>query len=217
MPHSNAIQALLERQRAYFTAGHTLPISSRLQALTRLEEAILRREEDLYRALQADLGKSPTESFLCEVGLTLSELRYVRRHLKSWSRGRRVPPSPAQFPGRCRIQPEPYGVVLILSPWNYPVLLTLEPLIGALAAGNCCVVKPSAYSPPHLRRPGRPVGGGLPRPPAPRPWCRGPAGEPESAGAALRLYLLHRQPVGGPGGDGQGRPPPDPGDPGAGG
>ena len=147
MPHSNAIQALLERQRAYFAAGHTLPLSSRLQALTRLEEAILRREEDLYRALQADLGKSPTESFLCEVGLTLSELRYVRRHLKSWSRGRRVPPSPAQFPGRCRIQPEPYGVVLILSPWNYPVLLTLEPLIGALAAGNCCVVKPSAYSP----------------------------------------------------------------------
>ncbi len=147
MPSEETIRAVLEGQRAYFAQGNTLPVHSRIQALDRLERAILSHEEDLYRALQADLGKSSTESYLCEVGLTLSELRYVRRHVKSWSRKRRVRPALAQFPGQCFTLQEPYGVVLILSPWNYPVLLTLEPLIGALAAGNCAVVKPSAYSP----------------------------------------------------------------------
>ena len=147
MPTQEAIQALLGRQRAYFAGGGTLPVPARIRALERLEQALLAHEEDLYQALRADLGKSRTESYLCEVGLTLSELRYVRRHVKAWSRRRPALPSLAQFPGRCFLQPEPYGVVLILSPWNYPVLLTLEPLIGALAAGNCAVVKPSAYSP----------------------------------------------------------------------
>ena len=147
MPTEQAIQALLEQQRAHFFSGRTLPVQARIQALDRLEQAILDHEEDLYRALQDDLGKSRMEAFLCEISLTLSELRYVRRHVKGWSRRRPVLPSLAQFPGRCSVLPEPYGVVLILSPWNYPVLLTLEPLIGALAAGNCAVVKPSAYSP----------------------------------------------------------------------
>ena len=147
MPTQEAIQALLGRQRAYFAGGGTLPVPARIRALERLEQALLAHEEDLYQALRADLGKSRTESYLCEVGLTLSELRYVRRHVKAWSRRRPALPSLAQLPGRCFLQPEPYGVVLILSPWNYPVLLTLEPLIGALAAGNCAVVKPSAYSP----------------------------------------------------------------------
>ena len=147
MPTQEAIQALLGRQRAYFAGGGTLPVPARIRALERLEQALLAHEEDLYQALRADLGKSRMESYLCEVGLTLSELRYVRRHVKAWSRRRPALPSLAQLPGRCFLQPEPYGVVLILSPWNYPVLLTLEPLIGALAAGNCAVVKPSAYSP----------------------------------------------------------------------
>ena len=146
MPTEQAIQALLEQQRAHFFSGRTLPVQARIQALDRLEQAILDHEEDLYQALQADLGKSRMEAFLCEISLTLSELRYVRRHVKGWSRRRPVLPSLAQFPGRCSVLAEPYGVVLILSPWNYPVLLTLEPLIGAIAAGNCAVVKPSAYS-----------------------------------------------------------------------
>ena len=141
------IQSLIHQQRDYFQSGKTRPVQARIQALERLESAILHHEDDLYRALKTDLGKSPTESFLCEVGMTLSELRYVKKHVKAWSRKKTVLPSPAQLPGRCFIQPEPYGVTLILSPWNYPVLLTLEPLIGALAAGNCVVVKPSAYSP----------------------------------------------------------------------
>ena len=162
MPTEQAIQALLEQQRAHFFSGRTLPVQARIQALDRLEQAILDHEEDLYRALQADLGKSRMEAFLCEISLTLSELRYVRRHVKGWSRRRPVLPSLAQFPGRCSVLPEPYGVVLILSPWNYPVLLTLEPLIGALAAGNCAVVKPSAYSPHTSAVLAALIGGALP-------------------------------------------------------
>ena len=116
MPTQEAIQALLGRQRAYFAGGGTLPVPARIRALERLEQALLAHEEDLYQALRADLGKSRTESYLCEVGLTLSELRYVRRHVKAWSRRRPALPSLAQLPGRCFLQPEPYGVVLILSP-----------------------------------------------------------------------------------------------------
>ena len=142
MPTEQAIQALLEQQRAHFFSGRTLRVQARIQALDRLEQAILDHEEDLYRALQADLGKSRMEAFLCEISLTLSELRYVRRHVKGWSRRRPVLPSLAQFPGRCSVLPEPYGVTLILSPWNYPVLLTLEPLIGeALPPEHAAVVE----------------------------------------------------------------------------
>ena len=141
------MRGILEEQRAWFNEGNTLPVAARLEALDRLERAILRHEQDLYRALKADLGKSQMEAYMCEVGLTLSELRYVRKHTRVWSRDRRVLTPLAQFPAKSFTVQEPYGVVLILSPWNYPVLLTLEPLIGALAAGNCCVVKPSAYSP----------------------------------------------------------------------
>ena len=141
------LEKLVERQRAYFAEGKTLSVDMRLQALERLEKALREGEEELCRALKADLGKSRIESYMCEVGLTLSELGYVRRHLRSWSRNKRVRTPLAQFHARSFTVQEPYGVVLVMSPWNYPVLLTLEPLIGALAAGNCCVVKPSAYSP----------------------------------------------------------------------
>ncbi len=138
---------ILAKQRKFFGTGKTFDISFRVKALIRLEKAILKYEEKLYKALKADLGKSQAESYMCEVGLTLSELRFVRKRVELWSRDRRVPTPLAQFHGKSFTVQEPYGVVLIMSPWNYPVLLTLEPLIGALAAGNCCVVKPSAYSP----------------------------------------------------------------------
>lgn len=140
-------EELVKKQRSYFRTGRTLSVRYRAEALDRLERAILRYEPELYRALASDLGKSRAEAYMCEVGLTLSELRYVRKHLRRWSRDRRVRTPLAQFHGKSFTVQEPYGVVLIMSPWNYPVLLTLEPLVGALAAGNCCVVKPSAYSP----------------------------------------------------------------------
>ena len=141
------LEKLVEKQRAYFAEGKTLPVQERIRALERLGQALKSSEAELCRALRADLGKSRTESYMCEIGLTLSELEYVKKHLRSWSKDRRVRTPLSQFHARSFTVQEPYGVVLVMSPWNYPVLLTLEPLIGALAAGNCCVVKPSAYSP----------------------------------------------------------------------
>ena len=141
------IEEIVKKQRMYFAEGRTLEIGQRMEALNRLEQGILNCEQELYAALKKDLGKSRAESYMCEVGLTLSELRFVKRHVRKWSREKRVLTPLAQFHAKSFMVQEPYGVVLIMSPWNYPVLLTLEPLIGALAAGNCCVLKPSAYSP----------------------------------------------------------------------
>ena len=141
------IQALIAAQRSYFSTGATLSLSARRNALRRLREAIKAHEGDICAALRADLNKSSTESYMCEIGLTLSELSFVEKRLGRWMGDRPHLTPLAQFPARSFTVQEPYGVVLIMSPWNYPFLLTISPLIGAIAAGNCCVVKPSAYSP----------------------------------------------------------------------
>lgn len=143
---SNAEQ-IVARQRAYFATGATLPTFFRRQALDALRASILRHENDVNDALMQDLGKSPSETYMCETGMTLAELSYMRSHLSRWARRRHVLSPLAQFPSDSFTVREPYGVTLILSPWNYPFMLCMEPLIGALAAGNCCVLKPSAYSP----------------------------------------------------------------------
>lgn len=98
-------------------------------------------------ALQADLGKSASESYMCEVGIVLSEISYMLKHVRSYAREKRVRTPLAQYVSRSYVKPSPYGVVLIMSPWNYPFMLTLDPLVDALAAGNTAVIKPSAYSP----------------------------------------------------------------------
>ena len=141
------VQALTLAQRAYFQTGATLPLSARREALRRLRGAVRAHEARITAALRADLGKSPTESYMCEVGMVLSELSFAEKHLRSWMRDEPRPTPLAQFPARSFTAAEPYGVTLIMSPWNYPFLLTIGPLVGAVAAGNCCVVKPSAYSP----------------------------------------------------------------------
>ena len=141
------IQALVSAQRTFFQTGAILPLAARRAALEKLFRAIQNHERDIAAALAADLNKSPAESYMCEIGITLSELRYIRRHLGRWARDRQVPTPLSQFPAKSFTVCDPYGVVLIMSPWNYPFLLTMEPLIGAIAAGNCCIVKPSAYSP----------------------------------------------------------------------
>ena len=141
------IQELVSAQRAFFRTGATRELSFRKEALAKLKGAIQAREGELLAALRADLGKSDAEGYLCEVGLTLAELSFAERHLARWARERRVGTPLALFPARSTLITEPYGVALIMSPWNYPLLLTLDPLIGAIAAGNCCVVKPSAYAP----------------------------------------------------------------------
>lgn len=141
------IRGIVELQRRYFGSGVTMDLQGRLDALDRLHEMILKYEDEIHEALHLDLGKSDAESYMCETGMTLSELSYVRRHLAGWVRPKRVRTPLSQFHAKSFTVQEPYGVVLIMSPWNYPFMLCMEPLIGAIAAGNCCVLKPSAYSP----------------------------------------------------------------------
>ena len=140
------IRQILEKQHRFFQEGATLPVSFRLSQLQKLKDGIRRYEEKLDQALEADLGKSRMESYMCEIGLTLSELTWMQKHLRSLVREKRVVTPLAQFAARSFRSPSPYGTVLIMSPWNYPVLLTLEPLIDAIAAGNTVVIKPSAYA-----------------------------------------------------------------------
>ena len=143
------IRQILEKQHRLFQEGATLPVSFRLSQLQKLKDGIRRYEEKLDQALEADLGKSRMESYMCEIGLTLSELTWMQKHLRSLVREKRVATPLAQFAARSFRSPspyQPYGTVLVMSPWNYPVLLTLEPLIDAIAAGNTVVIKPSAYA-----------------------------------------------------------------------
>ena len=141
------IESIVSTQRAYFAQGETLDVAFRKAALRKLRDAILAHESDINTALYKDLNKSASESYMCEVGMTLAELNYVLAHVDRWAKKHYVLSPLAQFHARSFTVHNPYGVVLIMSPWNYPFMLTLEPLIGALAAGNCCVVKPSAYAP----------------------------------------------------------------------
>ncbi len=141
------ITATVEGCRAHFATGATIPLKARLAALKSLERAIAAHEAEILAALERDLGKSATEAYMCEVGTTLAELRYQIRHVRRWCARHRVPTPLSSFPGTSFTIAEPYGTVLIMSPWNYPFMLTMEPLAGALAAGNACVVKPSAYAP----------------------------------------------------------------------
>lgn len=141
------INALVSKQKEYFGSGMTRPYAFRKEMLSRLALALEKWEEPLLAALEEDLGKHRSEGYMCEVGLVQDELRFCRRRLKGWMRDKYVMPAVAQMPSVCKVGAEPYGEVLIVSPWNYPVLLTLEPLIGAVAAGNTVVIKPSSYSP----------------------------------------------------------------------
>ena len=141
------IKDILQQQNHFFSSGKTIQAEFRLKQLESLKEAMIRHEADLAAALKADLGKSRMESYMCEIGLTLSELTWMQKHLRSLMRSKRVSTPAAQFAAKSFRSPSPYGTVLIMSPWNYPVLLTLDPLIDAIAAGNTAVVKPSAYAP----------------------------------------------------------------------
>ena len=141
------IDRLLAGQRRYFLSGATLPVTFRVQMLRRLRDAVQAHEAEIAQALTADLGKSDFEGFMSETGMVLSELSYMIRSTPRFAKKRRVPTPLAQFAASSYCQPSPYGNVLIMSPWNYPLLLTLDPLTDAIAAGNTAIVKPSAYSP----------------------------------------------------------------------
>ena len=144
---SATLDAALAAQRGYFASGATLALEARRAALRRLYGELRRREGDVAAALRADLGKCPEEAYMCETGLLLGGIRYLERHLPALMRARRAPTPLTQFRARSFVSPSPLGAVLIISPWNYPFLLSLGPLAAAVAAGNTAVLKPASSAP----------------------------------------------------------------------
>ncbi len=141
------IEEILISQRAFFKTGKTLSLDFRIEQLKKLYAAVKKYEAEIADALNEDLGKSTYESYMCETGLALSEISYMIKHTKRFSKEKRVKTPLAQFASRSYKKLPPYGNVLIMSPWNYPFMLTIDPLADAISAGNTAVVKPSAYSP----------------------------------------------------------------------
>ena len=141
------IQALIDAQRTFFRTGATFPVKTRIANLKILKDTILKYEKEIQEALKTDLGKSSFESYMCETGLLLSEISHMIKNIPEYAEEQDIPTSLAHFPARSYKKPVPYGVVLIMSPWNYPLLLSLEPLVDALSAGNTAIIKTSAYAP----------------------------------------------------------------------
>ena len=143
----SSIAELVDRQRAFFNKGKTKDISFRVNQLKRLRAAILENQENILEASKVDMGKPAFEYFVAEVGFASREIRYAVNNLKSWSKPIKVSTPFMHLPASSYIYPEPLGVVLIIGPWNYPLELLMLPLIGAIAAGNCAILKPSEVSP----------------------------------------------------------------------
>ena len=143
---ASRINEILSSQREYFASGETRDIRFRKNALRTLYSGIKAHEREILDALHSDLGKSDFESIMCEIGMTLSEISHMLKNVDKFSKRQRVRTPVAQFAARSFVITEPYGNVLIMSPWNYPFLLTMSPLVNAIAAGNTAIIKPSAYS-----------------------------------------------------------------------
>lgn len=140
------IKKTLQAQRSFFADGKTKELSFRISRLRLLKESIIKHEEEILHALKLDLNKSAFEAYETEVGIVLEELKYTLKHLTKWARPKRKRTPVTHFPSSSYLYREPYGSVLIMSPWNYPFQLAMTPLIGSIAAGNCSIVKPSEYS-----------------------------------------------------------------------
>lgn len=143
---TNPFQALLESQQKFFLTGRTLDFAFRKRMLQKLRTTIVEHEGDFYDALFRDLHKSQFESYATEIGFVLEELRFNLKKLRKWMRPKKVTSGLVSFPARSRMTFEPLGTVLIISPWNYPFQLLIAPLIGAMAAGNTVILKPSEIS-----------------------------------------------------------------------
>nr|WP_319488658.1 aldehyde dehydrogenase [uncultured Caproiciproducens sp.] len=141
------IEEIVQTQQAFFASDATKSVAFRVNALKELKAAILKKQQALYAAMKSDLNKSEFETYMTELGMVLDELRFVIKHISGWAKKKAVHTPLAQFHSRSFKMSEPHGVVLIMAPWNYPFQLSLEPLIGAIAAGNCAILKPSAYAP----------------------------------------------------------------------
>jgi len=139
----SAEKAAIEAQQSFFREGHTKSYDFRIDRLRKLEEVIKTNEEAIIEALQKDFRKSPFETYATEIGFVLGEIAHARSNLASWMSPKKVGGSLLNFPSGSYIYSEPYGVCLVMGAWNYPLQLTLGPLVGAIAAGNCAIVKPS--------------------------------------------------------------------------
>lgn len=139
----SGILEVISKQRAFFRSGQTRDIAFRKEQLKRLRQAVHRYENEIFDALTKDLGKPALESYISEVALVKREIDYASSNLKSWARPRRVGAPLAFFPAQNYILPEPYGIALVIGTWNFPFQITLVPLVGAIAAGNCAIIKPS--------------------------------------------------------------------------
>ncbi len=144
-PNTN-FREIVTTQREFFKGGSTLSVEFRRASLKRLLEAITKNENDILEALKEDLNKHSTEAYISEIAIVKGEIKHVLKNLKRWAKVKRVKTPLIHWPSKSYIYSEPYGVVLIMAPWNYPFQLSLTPLVGAIAAGNCAVVKPSAYA-----------------------------------------------------------------------
>lgn len=141
------IKELVQTQREFYQTQYTKDVQHRIQTLKAIKQWILEHQNHIMDALKKDLNKDAVESYMCEIGLVLSELNYQLKHIKKWSKNKYVWTPLSQFYGTSFESYEPYGVTLIMSPWNYPFMLSIEPAIGAIAAGNTVIIKPSAYAP----------------------------------------------------------------------
>ncbi|GET39165.1 aldehyde dehydrogenase [Microseira wollei] len=146
------ISEIIRQQRLFFATGKTKDVSFRLEQLKILNQAILDNEAAIIEDLNADLKKPTLEAYALEIAVVKKEINHAIKHIKSWTKPKKVTEIPLeQFPASAIIYPEPLGVVLIIAPWNYPFQLTLSPLVGAIAAGNCAILKPSELA-PHTSR-----------------------------------------------------------------
>lgn len=141
------MKELVEHQRKRFASGNTRSLEARRLALTRLRDSIETSQADILQALHDDLGKGEIEAYASEIAFTLGEIRYALKHLKAWMKPEKCRSPLSQWPSKSMVLKEPYGVCLIIGPWNYPFQLLFTPLVSALAAGNTAVLKPSEYAP----------------------------------------------------------------------
>jgi acyl-CoA reductase-like NAD-dependent aldehyde dehydrogenase len=139
--------SIIARQRAFFLSGATRSTDFRLAQLKALRNLLESNDADLLAALHADLGKSPHEAYTSEIAFLLGEIRHAIRHLPSWVKPERRKSPLIAWPAKSTVRREPFGVALIIGPWNYPLQLLLSPLVGAIAAGNCAILKPSEMAP----------------------------------------------------------------------
>ena len=137
------VEAMIASQRAYYDSGQTRNAAFRKEMLVKLKEAIRVHEGEITEALHKDLGKNPFESYVTEIGFVLSSISYIIKHLEQWMEPETVKTPVHLQPAKSYIVREPYGSVLIIGPFNYPFQLVMEPLVGAIAGGNCAIVKPS--------------------------------------------------------------------------